>query len=60
MKMVKMTNFENPNRIIDTQYGCVPFAEWVAKEMVRIQGGPDRKAEIRTSIKGIALYVNKI
>jgi len=60
MKMTQLTIFDDPNKMIKTQYGSIPFAEWLGKEKTRIEGGLERKAQIKISRKGIALFANQV
>jgi hypothetical protein len=60
MKMIQLTIFDDPNKIIKTQYGSIPFCEWLGKEKTRIERDPKRKAKIIQRRMGLALFVNKI
>jgi len=60
MKMTQLTIFDDPNKMIKTQYGSIPFAEWLGKEKTRIEVDPERKAQIIISRIGIALFANSI
>jgi len=60
MKMIQLTIIDDPNKIIDTQYGSIHFSEWLGQEKTRIEVDPERRAQIRISRKGIALFANQV
>jgi hypothetical protein len=45
-KMIQITDWEVPEKLIKTVHGKILYAEWVVKEQARLL--PDRQHEIRT------------
>lgn len=55
----QLTVFGGGNIYLDTQYGYIPFLDWLIKEREKfINSG--RKAEIVKSGNSYALFVNKV
>ena len=53
--------FNEPDVMIDTQYGNIPYLHWLEKEKKRIEKDPTRIAEIVTAKNGeVALFANLI
>jgi len=55
MEMIQLYLFHKPDRIIDTQYGSIPYLDWLRKEKERIEKGVGNH-------KGgeVALFANEV
>jgi len=56
--MIQLTRWLKPKDMIDTQYGFIGIAKWLKKEQRRISADPTRTAEIRSEVRGMALFVD--
>ena len=56
MKMMILYDAEKKGKFIDSQYGNIPWPEYLEKESKRIGKQPNRIVEI----KGGCLYVNRV
>jgi hypothetical protein len=58
--MMELYVFSKPDEEIDTQYGRIPYREFLEKERDRIGGAPGREAEIHWKHGKCALIVNRV
>lgn len=59
-RMIQLTTWDSPSREIDSQYGNIPWGEYLDLEQRRIVKNPVRTAEIRRMGELISLWVNPV
>lgn len=60
-RLEQLYSYRKPNSMIDSQYGKIPYYEWLAREKERIEKDPTRIVELRTIVSGrVALFVNLV
>ena len=60
-RIIQHTVYRTKKELIDTQYGIIPYLEWLEKEADRINASGDRITEIReNSAESVALFVDDV
>ena len=58
--MIELYKPNLDDKIINAQYGDIPYLEWLMKEKERIEKDPKRKAEIFFKKNKSSLFVNEV
>jgi hypothetical protein len=60
-KLVRVTAWSNPNEILESQYGEVPYAIWIELERVRLIAQGRARVDVVYDKRGrIALFASKV
>jgi len=61
MVLTELLMYNDPDILIETQYGNLPYIRWLEKEKERIDADPTRVTEIIFAKDGeVALFANEI
>ena len=58
--LIQLYNWSPGHEVIQSQYGTMPYLEWLRREKARIERAPGRVAKIITSGGRCALFVNDV
>jgi len=57
-KRMKLYEYQDPNTLIDSQYGSITYLNWLRKEKTRIEYDSSRRAEVVEYKGNFCLMVN--